>query len=514
LTPAYKKQLIGYTKKLTNKPISALIKPKKHNMKISLKLFMSCILVLCLIGLQSCQKEEITDTKPQNSGLNIETKADYQAQFAKILASALGESLPLRELLKKEALKQFDKDYDVLYQAIRNKSLGSETVYELLSKNDSKNELAAIEENLPLLTIYVPVLPDFSAEKWNTQVEIPQVAIAESEDENTPVVDSNGKITSIPPDHVPAFPTVVVKENERVVVNPPSPIQGRNAALLAHIGDKFSYSFADKAFDGIHPSVEAGRTATSSEIDPAVINAYNLKMDWHRDHIYYGLTPTTTKGNFKNNYSEFISSFTIENVVSLDNFSDQTGDPQYKKVRKKNQPMWTEGSFEFKITVIINSKNGVGTELNKVFSVKGSDLFTLEYKKALLLYFLKSITPKSYNPNLELVPWDLQNYGTAWKFLVYEYDPAQQTEHFHENTTKFAANFDVETKIGLKFGGSAAIEDKRSFMLKTTLDSDYLGDAILGFDYPVITGVSNSVYSFREIKTGTVKMIVEPKRLF
>jgi hypothetical protein len=491
-------------------------------MKNSRNLLMSCILIAFILAMQACEKEEMS---AHNSTIADEVTIDnhHQMHFAKMLTGALNESQPLRELLKSEALKQFDKDYDVLYNLIRNKSLGKETVHELLSKYDSNNKLAEIEAQFPLLTIYVPVLPEFSAETWNPQTETPQVAITVSDDESIPVIDSHGKVTKLSLDQVPVFPVVVIKENERVVVRGANDSHGRSNNLLIQGSNEFSFAFSDQAFDGIHEAPKTSRLASSDELDPAVISAYDLKMDWHRDHIYYGLTPTTTKGKFRNNYSEFITSFRIIDPIVLNKISDQTGDPKPRNKRHMFNPgpYWTEGNFEFKITVGINSKNGIGTDLTKVFAVTGQKLFKIEYERKDLVFHIKKITPREFKPNIELLPWDLENYGSAWKIVVYEYDPAEQTETIVENSTTYASNFDLDAnfgekiKVGLKFGMKETTTQSRKFIVKSTLDSDFLGETALLFDQGVIVNKpSASTYTTKEIGTGMVSMSIEPRRTF
>jgi hypothetical protein len=216
--------------------------------------------------------------------------------------------------------------------------------------------------------------------------------------------------------------------------------------------------------------------------------------------------------------------------------ADQDGDPKANNVYRTRagvvtgwgtQPrtMWTDGRFEIRITVLINAKNGLGNELTKMMNVNGSDLFDLQYETVIdnniygMILSLKSITPKEYHPNIELIPWDLENYGTGWKFIFHEIDNAQEVVNSYENTTTYVANFEInggeKDKIGAKFGVTATTTEKRTFSVKTTLTSDFLGEATLTFDQPVIIGYSNGVYNTREITTGNnISISVEPRKVF
>lgn len=121
-------------------------------------------------GLQKNNPAILTDDSSETSAL--------QRSFAKILAKAVKNDPNIRAFLKEEALKQFDNDYDVLYQIVKDKKInGLETLHEKLVKYaNSQNELENIESKLPLLTIFIPNLPNFSPEIWNTNTEIPLIA--------------------------------------------------------------------------------------------------------------------------------------------------------------------------------------------------------------------------------------------------------------------------------------------------------------------------------------------------
>ncbi len=494
----------------------------------------------CLVLMQSCKKD--IDTKnntpilasntAENSAVN-----NSQITFAKILAKAVKDDAPLRSFLKDESLKQFDNDHDILYQMIKDTKInGAETVHEKLIRfAASKEELEAVEQQLPLLTIFVPTLPNFSPEKWNSSNEVPVVAVSNTANSNVLFYDDKGKENALAADEIPGFPVLVIKQNERVIVGTGNKLASNSVASNSQSSTVYNngglvLNFADDAFNNINPKTKVNklnpnRVTNSSGIDPVNIAAYNSGDEWHRDYIYYGLTAGQPRGQFKNNYSEFITSMRFLTPNALNMIADQDGDPKLKEgeVPKKPFGIWTEGNFEFRITILINAKNGLGNDINKVLSVNPADLFdvqfTLKQEGVFPHYRVTSITPKEYHPNVELVPWDLQNYGTAWKFIVYEYDNSQEITQTYENTSTFAANFEITNsiteKIGLKFGASATTSEKRTVSVKTTLASDFLGEATLSFDQPIITSFDGTNYNTREITTGNVLSLgIEPKRIF
>ncbi|MBD1386852.1 hypothetical protein IDJ75_16325 [Mucilaginibacter rigui] len=511
---------------------------------MKIKLPIICIFISSVLIFDSCKKDYKGEAKV-NVSSTLSLEQESQKTFSKILSKAIQSSEPLRKFLKTESLKQFDNDYDILYQLVRNEKVSdNKTFHEIMaSYANSEKQLDSLESKLPLLTIFVPTLPNFNPQQWNITNEIPLVANSLVGVNNVELFDGSGKEEVIKPGEIPGFPVVVVKQNERVVLNKGNDISKRNTtnSIKSSSNNNLAFSFSDEAFNGLKNvnskdgDIKMNRIATTGEIDPVNIAAYNSGDSWQRDYVYYGLTATNTKGEFKNNYSEFITSMKFLTPDALGMIADQDGDPKANQNYGhggtiNGQPipptMWTEGNFEFRITVLINSKNGLGNDITKVLSVKPTDLFDLQYDKVvdnkpfnLLVYHLKTITPKEYHPNVELVPWDLQNYGTAWKFIVYEYDNSQEITQSYENTTTFAANFEITNavtqKVGLKFGSSATTSEKRTFNVKTTLTSDFLGEATLSFDQPIITSVSGTNYTTREITTGNVLSLgIEPKKVF
>ncbi len=468
----------------------------------------SIFIIIALILIYGCEKEN------QFFGKETESSEIEQMQtgFAKIFAAALNESLELRKLIKNKSLEMFDNDYDVLYQSIKNETIEGVKLSEFLKKYDESNKLPEIESSLPLLTIFVPILPNFNPEEWDYKNEIPKVAVSNPNSVNVLIFDAFGEKTLIEEGLIPGFPLVVVKQNERIQVG-----QSSNKSAKTYSEGDFVYSFLDEAFDG---SIENNnkRVTLSSGIDPVNIRAYNLGLNWHRDYVYYGLTPTNTSGKYRNNYSEFITSFKMLSSSWYGKIADQTGDPVLLRTKHRKRPAWTDGFFEFKVEVLINSTNGAGSTLTKYFSAKGSDLADVIYKRFFFnLYKVDKVNIKAYNPNLELIPWDLKNYGMAWKFIISEVDPSEEYTYTEEVSTSFATNFSVEgtiKKIGLKFGASATKSSKSTCTRKIKKDSDNLGEAILTFDQPIIIGKKKSIYFTREISTGWCSLAVEPKKIY
>ena len=133
----------------------------------------SFLAVVALL-LFSCSDDFVTDN--EISGTNqqydvngqnltqssrIKTEDDYywlKKKFAMALHKAMVQNVNLRRFLKEEAIKQFDGDYDILYNYIRDEKIGDKTFREiLLPFFEKESELSQIESTLGALTIFVPL---------------------------------------------------------------------------------------------------------------------------------------------------------------------------------------------------------------------------------------------------------------------------------------------------------------------------------------------------------------------
>ena len=188
--------------------------------------------ILSLIFMLSCSSndlqktEEIPAAKPIATSISENTKLKEKFGFA--LAKALHENSKLRAFIKVEALKQITRDYDVIYQVVKNKDVNGnqqrnssgQTIREiLLPFFQNENELIEIERKLPLLTIFVPDLMggSFSAANWDTVNQIPFVGIRSYESDDVKIIKYTGESEILEAKYMPDFPVVVVKDNERIV---------------------------------------------------------------------------------------------------------------------------------------------------------------------------------------------------------------------------------------------------------------------------------------------------------
>lgn len=247
--------------------------------------------------------------------------------------------------------------------------------------------LTSVETQIPNLTVFVPKLPEnsFSAELWDVNNEAPCVGIRTKETNDIPAFDSEGKEYLIEAQYIPAYPIVVIKENERVFADDECTRSGSISTSFISTNN-MRFRFVDNVFDNV--SEKKDRIQTRSETGPdedvlKVYEAYNIygtsPSGWQRDYVYYNITSTSPKGPFDYNYKEFLTSFELlgDPQNALNKISDQTGDPKIDgKWHEHYYPGgnggygytirtgWTDGEFEFVVRVYLGVKSPIGSELS------------------------------------------------------------------------------------------------------------------------------------------------------
>lgn len=355
------------------------------------KHFINTLLFIFTLLIFSCSKRNLQLKQVNNDALksSIQSTKQNLDKFARVLSQAVANDKDLRTFIKEKALDQSDNDYDIIYNFVKDEPIGNGKTFrsELLKYANRNDSFTNIEKNLPLVTIYIPKLPSgFSADKWDPIDQIPYVTSYTRGGQNKMVFYKNGGDSlSLSLDKIPGFPTLVVKNNERIILKSN---KLSNAAFVSY--NKNDFQFIDKTFDkhvasnaiqspvtsidnvssysivdnniaitgvpstvsksaimkevsnlinNTKSSVSGRRTATPFIVDtdtiilkndPKLMNAYNIMgtngYNWQRDNIYYGLTPTNTVGTIDNSIYENIYALRFS-VDALNKMSDQSGDP-------------------------------------------------------------------------------------------------------------------------------------------------------------------------------------------
>ena len=532
--------------------------------------WLKCITILT----SSCSSDEYTTPQTQNTisaeipftSINMDENGQLKMKFAESLANALIANQDLRRLVKEEALKKFDKDYDVMYQLVKNKSIipidyngksnGKIDKSTLIKSSQAttfrqailpffKNEaeLIEIEQKLPLLTIFVPELPlgYFSAETWdvNDENQVPEVAFRLNTSNDIPVIGKDGNKYVIEAELTPGFPIIVIKENERLRVK-----QNHNninkSAKLANVGFE-DFDFIDENFDP-NASTNNPPIVNNNGIDQFLIDSYNVwegygPGGWQRDNIYYGLTPSKQSGAINGGkYREHITTFKLSGndpkvaYNSIANIEDPT---QVTDYRLGDSSGWTDGNFEFLIYCYYGAKaSNLGASDTKGFSAKPSDLFELKYeaysrfnwpfkKTYIKTTIISSKTINFLNNNfgtlLQFQTWDLNRFANEWKFSFEEVDDPLEITDQQVISQKFNTNLNLDTtlgeivKVGLKFGISFEESKSNTYTIKKTTKSNNLFDAVVPFyDNVVIKDPNTGQIIPRAYNTGKVVFELRP----
>lgn len=511
-------------------------------------IFSGSIITLLLF---SCAEERF-DIKDENNATtvsltSIDTK--MKTSFAKSFAKALKDHKELRDFIKSEALKKINKDYDVVYHAIKNKPLVSvdakgsttSTLHDLLLPYfESETELIEIENRLPLLTIFVPDLQEesFSPERWDTLGEVPYVAVRTFESNDIPIYKADGTNFVIEAQYMPDFPVVVIKDNERIVSNQSQEeFNNLDTRIITEANDAIQLRFSDDNFDSrISNSGNPPVTPTNyPRVDQIHAQAYNVYQNytpggWQRDYIYYGLTPTNTEGGINPTYREELTSFKLQgNPVDAYNYIADQQDPNLTSgFIVGNNSGWTDGSFEFGISLNYGAKNSnLGLELKKGFGVAPQDLFDVTYRvyipgvvKRATITGVKMIDFYN-NPNnrIQFSVWDLANYSNQFKISFEEVDTTTTYTNTNSATNKFNTNFSLEPstgilkKIGLKLGASYEHTQTNTYVTQYTDISDNLYSADINF-YDNVVNMVNSQLIPNKYYTGKVEFEFRPRQTY
>ena len=227
------------------------------------------------ISFFSCNKEENPEPITQADEI-YDAESSLKRDFGKALATALADEPSLRAFIKTEALKMFDEDYDILYELVKDKKLDNGQTFRsiLLNYFDNEAALTAIEQRFPLLTIFVPELPNdsFSAKNWDVSTQIPDVAIRLHTTNDVPMIKASGEEYVMKSGQIPAFPVVVIKENERMVSSKGKEFGSTKSSKVLTSKSGVRYKFTDDVFNRSLNNAKLIYFGRNS-LDPKIVSA-------------------------------------------------------------------------------------------------------------------------------------------------------------------------------------------------------------------------------------------------
>ena len=454
----------------------------------------------------SCTKTVQPDSF--NQEVTLQENAALE-EFAAVLSKVVTGSEEVRAFFKDEALKQFDRDFDVFYPYVKDHKFSSgETLREMLVANETyEGQIETIERAVPKLTVLIPSYSwlgenCFDVRTWDTVDDHLCVGYDDNAVEHK-LYYKGENVGAIPAATIPSFPVLIVKSNERMKVS------------VSTKGGENTYAFADAAFDGAayneatkamwgyiademeNPNDDKDRfsvtdnfiaTTELNGINPDIVKAYNEFSDGttsgvQRDYIYYGMTKKKpTNGALKPNMRDMLYRFRL----TLDGLLFVTDDPDDPKIfdnklntgrddrpgfddalKRHRKDFWGNGNYEFRIETVLADPNG-GTDSagDLALSIAPEDLF---YVKKLQHTFQwnffgnnwssywitrDDIEPKWYYPGDSGNPlpktkatWNLALMSDNLHMRVSEYDEKGQE--------KFSKGFLFKKSSSVEIKGSA-----------------------------------------------------------
>lgn len=509
------------------------------------KFFAALLMAVVCAGLSSCSKDDEfrsedsqmpgSKTIENKDGLDKET---YLTDFAEVLSKATYERKDVREFLKTEALKQFDKNYDILYYLVKDEEINGTSFRDILISYSSSDFIESIETNVPLLNILTPEIAVFDVKPEDLDATDKEIPVAVSK-ENETLLFLNGKNeVSLEKGEIPDFHLFVVNENSRVIIpsNDTRSLKSNVEKSIAFKSPNFDRSLDDSKLATTRSIAVSEKTAGEKAI--LAYNYFNkddgsdYQMAFQRDYIYYGITPENKSGSLNRSVSEYIGFIEI-NPRTYFKISDQIGtnstndDPYIKETettQKKRElsedelldRMWTKGAYDFRFEIVTSTNQHpqivyIPLKPNEIWN------FNIEHTRRHATMFRHSKNTYKIDPNkftsktvylgankISFGKWDLSEESIYRYVNILEEDESVEKtytntyESTRVHTNKFKG--DVKLELGLgesdKISGGASgevtnsntIKDNKTVTIIRKEKSDDLGSVRIYFYDPIITG--------------------------
>ncbi len=179
--------------------------------------------IFCALFSVACVKER--GVMPEEAKLvNVIDEDTALRNFSVALSKAVCSEQPVREFLKKEALKQVDNDYDVFYPFVKNSQVDGERTFCDVISQYLGGDISDIENAVPTLTILIPDMTwldpqGFCAENWDTSDQRAAVTYKRAKSNNKELFVNGYELGEIEDGSIPGGTVLVVKSNERIVAD-------------------------------------------------------------------------------------------------------------------------------------------------------------------------------------------------------------------------------------------------------------------------------------------------------
>ncbi len=518
-------------------------------------------LTAALVSLVSCSDDGVKPEAqpsaviPASPAANEATVSESKTAFARILSAAVSDSKDVREFLKAEALKKFDKNYDVLYLAVKDEMVGDKTFRQVLASYASEGAIDSIEANVPLLNIYLTRTAFLDIYPEDLDVDDKFTPVAVEEKDSVAFFCEGVKEFSLAKGEIPDCHVFVVGENSRVVVN------GENSGNKS-LSVK-GFEFIDEAFDGSIPDGSTLKSVcvSSSNVGQRALDSYKYfysdgndihQKGLQRDYIYYGLTPqNNTKGKLVTSASEYIGSIRVP-IAAMYTFSDDRTKDEYSdpyilttKIEHKGSSLsyealmdkiWSKGAFNFMFEVITSNQAVAGVTY---VSLTPDDLWTLSYThtRKHKTWFHRSRHTYVVNVDkfeskdvildkpVNLGKWNVAQESVYRYVKIREFDKGREisVKTTYEMDQMKSSSFSGDVKLELGFGSKGGnkgtvgadvntkvdntntVKVTREVTEKWTENSDDLGLVQIYYYDPVIESMNGKNPVLRTYNTGSVE---------
>lgn len=528
------------------------------------------LFVLTCVGalLSSCSNDNFLDGKESASELkSVKTisgesqKEIHLINFARILSKVVYERQDVREFLKQESLKQFDKNYDVLYYLVKDEIIGGISFRDILISFSSEESIQEIELAVPLLNILIPQIEIFDIKPENLDITDKEIPVVVSKELETSLFLAGKEEVNLEKGEIPDFHVFVVNENSRVILPVDETRNLRSGSVKSVIfkSPNFDSSIAHQPEPSVRSILVNSGGAGQKAIDAfSYFNQDNgtiYQRAFQRDYIYYGITPTQKTGSLNRSVSEYISYLEINpkayfKIADQINTGSTNDDPYIKETvvtQKKRElseeelldRMWTKGAYDFRFEIITSTNQHpqivyVPLKPNEIWN------FNIEHTRVHGTAFRSSKNTYKIDPNkftskrvplganqISFGKWNLAEESIYRYVNILEEDESSETkktytyESTRVKTSKF--NGDVKLQIGLgtsdNITGGTSSEVTNSNTTKDTKTveivrkerSDDLGSIRIYFYEPIIESKVGSMYSVRTYNTGYVNFAISVK---
>ena len=470
-------------------------------MKNKLRFLAALALTIVAVVHAGCKKEQEETVNNYQATLTKSVPSDTSiVQYAISLASVL-ENVECRNIVKTEAQKKFDGDYDILADTLQNKTIESEnqSFQTLLANNlekqgikDGVQFLKNINTAIPNLQISVPIKCD----EWDTESFIPKVVpvpISFDDSKNSFITgyDCYGNAYTFSLDEDPEEPVIVVGISERIDEDGNKRFPEQEHYDYSVLNNSKSAPNTPSGLSLVHGPA---RCLELSWTDLPNENQYLVYRRYSDEYNYSQIATTTSNHNYyidqnmrsgkKASYkvraknSDGMSAYSSENIATT--VSDR-GNGELLKIRRmkfntssalREVESWIRGAPELRLRVYAGNSS------------------TPYYTSGVLEPNRRAdINETWWNHEVTIFPspngWDTNSYGTVLTFDWKEED--NQFDQEYTVSTSYEDKYDHGTiKVGVtaKFNSSASGDVGNGMVLwwhnkSTTYDSrDFLWEFV------------------------------------